>query len=149
MRKIAPQEETVITSFTFSNRYYLTGPVRFLIGIFMVWWPNSRHYTLTNQRIKIRIGVLSRKTDEIELFRIKDIEYSASFFERLWSIGNIRIVSTQVTDRRPTIRAIKNAEEIRELIRKCVQASRRRGSVREVDYFRDPIISDDTDLIDQ
>jgi uncharacterized membrane protein YdbT with pleckstrin-like domain len=115
----------------------------------MVWWPNARHYTLTNQRIKIRIGVLSRKTDEIELFRIKDIEYSASFFERLWSIGNIRIVSTQVTDRRPTIRAIKNAEEIRELIRKCVQASRRRGSVREVDYFRDPISSDDTDLIDQ
>ena len=94
-------DEEDVRQFTFSNRYYLTGPIRVIAGIFMVWWPNSKHYTLTNQRIKIRVGVLSRKTDEIELYRIKDIKYSATFLERLWSIGSIKIISTQKTDTHP------------------------------------------------
>jgi uncharacterized membrane protein YdbT with pleckstrin-like domain len=141
--------EEEIAHFTFSNRYYLTGPFRFIAGIFMVWWPNSKHYTLTNQRIKIRVGVLSRKTDEIELYRIKDVEYKASFFERIWSIGNIKIISTQKTDTHPTMRAIRNAEQIRELIRDSVQASRRRTGVREVDYFQDSGGFADANLIDQ
>jgi uncharacterized membrane protein YdbT with pleckstrin-like domain len=141
--------EEDIVKFTFSNRYYLTGPLRFIAGIFMVWWPNSKHYTLTNQRIKIRIGVLSRKTDEIELYRIKDVLYKASFFERSWSIGDIQIRSSQVSDPDVTIRSIKNAENIRELIRKAVQESRGRLGVRELDAFRDPQGFSDINLIDR
>lgn len=148
-RKIVSTNEEDVVSFTFSNRYYLTGPLRFVFGIFMVWWPNMKHYTSTNQRIKVRVGVLSIKTDEIELYRIKDILYSASFFERIWSIGNIQIISTQATDRFAIIRGIRNAEQIREDIRHYVQLSRRTRGVREVDYFRDPVSSGITDLIDQ
>jgi len=140
--------EQEIARFTFSNRYYLTGPARFIEGIFMVWWPNSKHYVLTNQRIKISVGVLSRKVDEVELYRIKDVLYSASLFERLWSIGNITLVSTQVSDRHSTIKYIKNAEQVRELIRQHVQIARRRGRIREVDYFQDPSGTYETDLID-
>jgi uncharacterized membrane protein YdbT with pleckstrin-like domain len=141
--------EVEITKFTFSNRYYLTGPLRFIAGIFMVWWPNTRHYVLTNQRIKIRIGVLSRRTDEIELYRVKDVLYTASFFERVWSIGNIQIKSSQVTDQDVTIRSIKNAEQLRETIRQAVQDSRRQFGVREIDAFRDPPGFDDISLINR
>ncbi|WP_408840371.1 PH domain-containing protein [Acidocella sp.] len=115
----------------------------------MVWWPNSKHFTLTNQRIKIRVGVLSRRIDEIELYRIKDVFYSASFFERLWGIGNISLLSTQISSRRGRITGIRNAEDVREAIRAYVQAARTGRGVREVDYFRDPAGIDDTDLMDQ
>ena len=149
MTKIPLPNEEDIIHFTFSNRYYLTGPIRFLIGIFMVWWPNSKHYTLTNQRIKIRKGVLSRAFDEIELYRIKDIQYSATFFERILSIGNIQIVSTQVSDRHPAYRAIRNAEYIRATIRTYAQVSRGKGRVRELDYFRDPVSTEGADFVDE
>lgn len=140
-------EEKEIVSFTFSNRYYLTGPFRFVAGVFMRWFPNNRQYTLTNQRLKIRIGVLSRRVDEIELYRIKDVEYFASYFERMWSIGNIRIISTQRTDRCPVIKGIRNAEEIRELLRKHVQMSRRQTRAQEIDFARDPNLIGSPDLI--
>lgn len=140
-------EEKEVINFTFSNRYYLTGPFRFVAGLFVGLLPNSKHYTLTNQRLKIRIGVLSRRIDEIELYRIKDVEYFASYFERVWSIGNIRIISTQTTDRHPVIRGIRNAEEIREQIRKYVQLSRRQTRVQELDLARDPSLMGSPDLI--
>lgn len=140
-------EEKEIVNFTFSNRYYLTGPFRFIAGVFMRWFPNNRHYTLTNQRLKIQIGVLSRRVDEIELYRIKDVEYFASYFERMWSVGNIRIISTQRTDRYPVIKGIRNAEEIRELLRKYVQMSRRQTRVQEIDFARDPNLMGSPDLI--
>jgi uncharacterized membrane protein YdbT with pleckstrin-like domain len=92
---------------------------------------------------------LSRKTDEIELYRIKDVLYKASFFERIWSIGDIQIRSSQVSDPDVTIRSIKNAENIRELIRKAVQESRGRLGVRELDAFRDPQGFSDINLIDR
>lgn len=130
-------DEKEIVSFTFSNRYYLTSPFRFIGGIFMVWWPNSSHYTLTNQRLKIRLGWLSKRVDEIELYRIKDVEFKADMFERMWGVGTIRIISTQSTDKVRVISGIKNAEKIREDIRKYVQLSRRRVRTTEFDISND------------
>jgi len=134
-------EETDIVKFTFSNRYYLTGPFRFICGIFMVWWPNNAHYTLTNQRLKIRLGVLSKRTDEIELYRVKDVEYKAGLFERIWGIGTIRVISTQKTDQALIIKGIKNAEQIREDIRKQVQLARRRFRTTELDVSNDAALT--------
>ncbi len=130
-------DEKEIVKFTFSNRYYLTGPFRFIIGLLAWWAPNNAHYTLTNQRLKIRLGVLSKRTDEIELYRIKDAEYIAGLFERMWGVGTIRIISTQSTDKVRTIVGIKNAEIIREDIRKYVQLSRRRVRTTEFDISND------------
>src|ERR1700761_7816979 len=91
-------EETERARFQISNRIYLTGPFRFLAGIFMVWWPARNKYILTTQRLIIDKGVLSKARDEIELYRIKDVEYRASLFERIWSVGNLIIRSSQVSE---------------------------------------------------
>ncbi|MCE2575274.1 PH domain-containing protein [Komagataeibacter sp. FNDCR2] len=130
-------DEREIIKFSFSNRYYLTGPVRFCAGLFMVWLPALRRYTLTDQRLRIEIGVLSKHEDEIELYRIKDVHYRASLFERMMGIGNIEITSTQVGGNYLYVKAIKNPRRVRELIRDTVQKSRRRHGTREFDNFSD------------
>lgn len=130
-------DERDIVRFSFSNRYYLTGPIRFCIGLFMVWFPVLRRFTLTNQRLRVEIGVLSKHEDEIELYRVKDVQYHASIFERMMGIGNIEITSTQVGDNYLYIKAIKDPRFIREKIRDAVQKSRRRHGTRELDNFSD------------
>ena len=42
--------------------------------------------TLTNQRLKIRSGVFSRKTNELELYRVKDTTLDEPFILRLVSL---------------------------------------------------------------
>lgn len=134
-------DEKEIVKFTFSNRYYLTGPFRFIAGIFMVWWPNGSHYTLTNQRLKIRLGWLSKRLDEIELFRIKDAEFKANMFERMWRVGTLKIVSSQQTDKVLVIKGIPNGEKIREDIRRYVMLARKNQRTTELDAFNDSSMS--------
>jgi len=54
---------------------------------------NTR-YTLTDERLKITSGLLTKKVDEIELFRIKDTKVTQTFLNRLVGIGTISVISS-------------------------------------------------------
>src|SRR5690349_4057654 len=43
-----------------------------------------RTYKLTDQRLVITSGVLNRKNEQIELFRVKDIDWEEPLFQRLF-----------------------------------------------------------------
>ncbi|HTD28799.1 MAG TPA: PH domain-containing protein, partial [Xanthomonadaceae bacterium] len=51
--------------------------------------------TLTDQRLILRRGILSRTTDYVELYRIKDSHFTQPFTERLLGLGTIRLRTTQ------------------------------------------------------
>ena len=44
----------------------------------------SRHYELTTQRVRLRQGVFSKRTDELELYRVKDSTVMEPFWQRLF-----------------------------------------------------------------
>jgi membrane protein YdbS with pleckstrin-like domain len=54
----------------------------------------NTHYKVTNQRILVETGVMSRSLEEIDMRSVDDIEFRQSFMERLFKIGAIGIVST-------------------------------------------------------
>ena len=54
----------------------------------------NTHYRVSNQRIVIQSGVLSRSLEEIDMRSIDDIEFQQTFIERLFGIGEVYIVST-------------------------------------------------------
>src|SRR6185369_9630109 len=51
----------------------------------------SRRYELTTQRVRIRQGVFSKRTDELELYRVKDSTVFEPFWQRLFGVGSIVI----------------------------------------------------------
>lgn len=105
--------------------------------LIMLWkWLEIKNvkYELTNQRLKVRRGILSKKTDELELYRIKDYQIDEPFFLRLFSLSNIILSTSDRSHPTVHITAIKNAEEIRETIRSHVEELRDRKRVREVDF---------------
>ena len=93
-------------------------------------------YELTNQRFRVTHGVLNRRMDELELYRVKDTVFEQPFFLRLFSLANILIASSDIATPRAAIRALpaEEARRLRETIRDCVENLRDKKRVREVDY---------------
>lgn len=90
----------------------------------------SRFYELTTQRIRIRQGVFSKRTDELELYRVKDSVVLERFWQRLFGLGNIVITTNDETNPTLTIEALPNAREVREKLRTAIEDCRDRKRVR-------------------
>ncbi len=101
-----------------------------------IWrWLSTRcfAYEVTNQRIRIRQGVFSRRTDSLELYRVKDAAFVQPFVMRLVGIGNVELETSDVTTPVVWIRGVPDADVLRERILKAVDAVRDRKGVRELD----------------
>lgn len=98
------------------------------------WWVTKcTAYELTSQRLRIRTGILNKKVDELELFRVKDYSMEQPFLLRLVGLGNLTMVTSDATTPTVSIRAITGIEAVREKLRNSVQAERDRRRVRELD----------------
>ena len=86
-------------------------------------------YTLTSTRLIIISGILGRKVDEIELFRIVNSLSTQGPIERLANIGDIQIDSTDKTGL-INMKKIPCPHEVRDTIRVAYMAARnKRGTV--------------------
>ena len=105
------------------------------VGMWLVrWWmTKTTSYELTTQRLKISSGILNRKLDELELFRVKDYSMNQPLFLRMVGLGNLTLVTSDATSPTVAIRAIPNVEAVREQLRTAVQSERDRKRVRELD----------------
>src|ERR1051325_1561464 len=90
----------------------------------------SRHYELTTQRVRIRQGVFSKRTDELELYRVKDSTVLEPFWLRLFGRGNILITTNDTTTPSLTLEALPDAADIREKLRNAIEECRDRKRVR-------------------
>ncbi|MEO7297689.1 MAG: PH domain-containing protein [Verrucomicrobiota bacterium] len=81
-------------------------------------------YEITSERIKITKGFLSKRTDEVELYRAKDTSLVEPFLYRMFSVGNIVVITNDALTPSVELRAIKNAKEIREQLRASIEECR-------------------------
>lgn len=89
-----------------------------------------RRYEITTQRVRIRQGVFSKRTDELELYRVKDSIVLEPFWQRLFGLGNIVISTNDETTPTITLEALPNAGETREKLRSATEECRDRKRVR-------------------
>jgi uncharacterized membrane protein YdbT with pleckstrin-like domain len=98
------------------------------------WWiTKCTSYEITTQRLKITTGILNRKLDELELFRVKDYAMDQPLFLRMVGLGNLNLVTSDISTPTLAIRAIPKVEEVREMLRNAIQTERDRKRVREMD----------------
>lgn len=105
------------------------------VGMWLFKWLLNRStiYELTTQRLRITRGILNRRLDELELYRVKDYVMEQPLFLRLLGLGNISIQTSDASTRHQTLLAISNVADVREKLRTAVQAERDRKRVRELD----------------
>jgi uncharacterized membrane protein YdbT with pleckstrin-like domain len=97
----------------------------------------STVYTLTDQRLKTRRGVLSRVIDDIELYRVKDSHFTQSVMHRMLGIGDITLRTTDASTPLIILPGLAQPEARWEQIRALVEARRDAKGVREVDMNRE------------
>lgn len=83
-----------------------------------------RFYTLTDQRFRYSIGILSRRFHDVELYRIKDVVLNQPFFLRILGLSNITIVGFDMVNPIVKSRTIRDGENVREVFRNLVEARR-------------------------
>jgi uncharacterized membrane protein YdbT with pleckstrin-like domain len=77
----------------------------------------SHRYRVSNQRIVVESGALSKRIDEVDMRTVEDIEFQQRFLERLLGIGQIAIVAADKKMNRFRLLGVENPREVRELIR--------------------------------
>ncbi|HEY1083607.1 MAG TPA: PH domain-containing protein [Prosthecobacter sp.] len=107
--------------------------VPFLMWVIRWWATKCTSYELTSQRLKITSGILNRKLDELELFRVKDYAMDQPLALRILGLGNLTLMTSDATTPTVAIQAIPQVEQVRETLRTAVQAERDRKRVRELD----------------
>ncbi len=104
---------------------------------FAFWrWLKTRcfRYRLTNQRLQMTYGVLSRKTEDLELYRVKDYHVLEPFIMRVFGLADV-ILNT-LDDANPTVvlKAIPGGARLRDEIRTHVELCRDRKRVRVSEF---------------
>lgn len=98
------------------------------------WWTALRKsltesYVLTSERLKIDYGLLSKQTEEIELFRVQDLSVTRTLWDRIFGVGNIVIATGDASGAVTILHDIADAEAIKDQIRDASRVERQRHRV--------------------
>lgn len=99
------------------------------VTIFALPWSFTK-YELTPSRLVISAGLLNQKEDEIRLYRIKDISYTQTIWERMGNVGTIHVISTDASVPEFFLKHVKNARKVKDVLSQAIEVSRRENGVR-------------------
>lgn len=91
-------------------------------------------YRITSQRIVIDSGILSKKLEQVDLYRVNDFIVERPLSQRIMGTGNITLQTTDKSN--PTIRLAGLGTDVvalYEKIRAAVEAAKQAKGVRVVD----------------
>lgn len=83
--------------------------------------PTFTTYRFYADRIIIRQGVLNTRESEIQTARIRDQELHRSFWEILFNLGTVKVISTDPMDPYKDIGSVKEPEKLLKLLRKTTK----------------------------
>ena len=90
-------------------------------------------YEVTDQRIKLKTGILSQEIDECELYRVRDYKIVKPFFQRIFGLGKIELSTSDRSNSSINLNGIKDPENLYNLIRDNVEKIRKKTGTREID----------------
>lgn len=94
-------------------------------------------YKLTNEKLLIETGFLSKKEEEIRLYRIMDLTLNRPFGQRLFGVGTIHCCTADKSTPEFDILKIKKASEIKNMLSDMVESERERKRVSAREYMTD------------
>jgi uncharacterized membrane protein YdbT with pleckstrin-like domain len=112
--------------------------VIFTLGLWLLprWWSTlGCLYRVTSRRVVVETGVLSKKLEQVDLYRINDYTVERPFLQRMMGTGNLVLDTMDKTAPRLEIRRIKtDVVGLYEKLRRATEADKFRRGARVVDY---------------
>ncbi len=94
-------------------------------------------YKLTEEKLYIETGFLSKKEEEIRLYRIMDLTLNRPLFQRIFGLGTIHCCTADKSTPEFDIRKIKNSRDIKNLISDMVEKQREEKRISGREYMDD------------
>jgi uncharacterized membrane protein YdbT with pleckstrin-like domain len=90
-------------------------------------------WTIQQDNLIEKTGILNVSTEEVLLYRVKDIRLYEPLLYRLVGLSKLTIVTSDYTNPSVVLYGIKNGEELIGIIRQLVAKSRKIEGVKEID----------------
>jgi uncharacterized membrane protein YdbT with pleckstrin-like domain len=104
------------------------------IGALMTYLKvSTTKYVLTSERLRVTTGVLSTRTEDLELRRVRDSVILRPFWARLAGLGDVQILSADASTPRMILHAIRDPDGVQSMIRSNVQTQWSRFGVRQME----------------
>jgi uncharacterized membrane protein YdbT with pleckstrin-like domain len=95
----------------------------------------SKKYRITTHRVVVETGVLSKRLEQIDLYRVADYTVERPFGQRLLGTGNLLLKSFDKSTPELNVLEIKtDVVALYEQVRAATEAEKARRNVRMVDY---------------
>lgn len=129
-----------------------------------LWKDRKRHlglplsftrYRLSEDRLFCETGFLNIKSDEVLLYRVRDLQLNMSLGQRIFGVGTVCVVSSDKSIPHLDLKNVKRPREVKELIHKNVEEAKNKRRMRTTelvgvedgeDDFHDAADLDDEEL---
>lgn len=98
----------------------------------------ATQYEVTSERIRIRRGIITKRTDELELYRANDTSLIEPLSLRMFGLGTIEVRTMDTTNPVLFLEAVHGARKLRENLRKYIEECRDRKGVRLAEFDNPP-----------
>ena len=108
-------------------------PIAILVWIYLAIKLSTQQFNITDRTLDTVSGVLVKKHNTLDVWRIKDIQLKQGLFDRKFGTGTILIVSIDKTDKLLTIQGIPDAKVVYEKLKDAAYKQRSARKVTSVE----------------
>ena len=101
----------------------------------MVRWLQTRSqtYEITSERIRTSTGIFSRRTTDLEMYRVRDYTVVEPFWLRMIGRGNLVLETADRTNSQVVGRAVPGVSALKDQVRIHTERMRQRRGVRDLE----------------
>ncbi len=100
-------------------------------------------YKLTEEKLLIESGFLSKKEEEVRLYRVMDLTLNRSLEQRIFGLGTIHCCTGDKSTPEFDIQRIKNSQSVKEMLSDMVEKQREAKRVVGREFMDDDSDHDD------
>lgn len=83
-------------------------------------------YTVREEMITVNTGLLSTKENDCYMYKVQDVELSATLWERIFKMGTVICYTGDTTNPKLYIEHVRNAKSIKDFILEASEEARRK-----------------------
>ena len=92
-------------------------------------------YRLSEDRLFCETGFLNVKSDEVLLYRVRDLRLTMSLGQRIFGVGTVRVVSSDKSIPHLDLKNVKAPRTVKELIHQNVEAAKDKRRMRATELL--------------
>lgn len=111
----------------------------------LVRWVQRRNQVIeiTTERLRVTTGVFSKRTEELELYRVRDITFVEPFLLRVFGCGTLVMKTSDSSTPEVTLAGVPSDPALRDQLRAAVERCRDRKRARVTEFGGSVDLEDD------